>query len=208
MRTIYYNGAPIGELPSTGNDQADIAATREFLKARGLWKKPSKKQQMYGAAVGFEKTAAMLYGELQQRHAKPGWKGHDMVPFIVNTAFSIELLLKTIGEHHGKAPWGHDLLEVYRKLPATAKRDIDEGKATVPPDRFSPAAIRKTFPELLRPIAKAFEKWRYMWELADGDGMFHIDDALACQFVLHEVATKLLYPDWPGSYRVDGPLAG
>lgn len=205
-RTLILNGIAIGEVPDTGDVKADALATREFLETKGLWKPKPKSQQMYAVACSFHKTAAMLYERLDKRHTEPGWRGMDLVPFVVNTAFSLELFLKTIGEAHGKAPWGHDLLVIYKKLPAAARESIESASPQLAP-RYSPDGA-KPFHELIGPLAKSFERWRYSWELQDGAGMVNVLDAIAALYVLHDVATRSLFPGHSGPPEAGaGPLA-
>jgi|SRR6185369_15105071 len=159
---------------------------------------------MLGIAVSFNETAAALYERIQEslHDSRP------MIPFVVNSSFSIEVFLKTIGEVHGASLRGHDLLELYRQLPVLARQAI---QAAVPGlvGRYGIAPTRE-FESLLAGLSDAFVKWRYAWERPEGVGYFGVVEAIAALHVLHNVGHEMVWGgDWstrtkerpPGSRR-------
>lgn len=59
IRQITKDGIVIGEMPNTGNYDADARALKRWSKERGLWNPKSKAHQMYGVASGFMQTASV-----------------------------------------------------------------------------------------------------------------------------------------------------
>lgn len=151
---IFFNGEFMGTTPKTGDDALDIEATIQLLKDKGLYQPPSPVQTMFGQASSFADISARMFAQ--------GLSGKNVVPFVVNSAFALELYLKTLAKLHGVETWGHDLLKLFESLPEPAQ-----------------AAVEKTFPkcqwqcgistiydfrEALKEMAAAFEEWRYLYE--------------------------------------------
>ena len=124
--TLYLNGIVVGEVAVTGDREKDIEAMRRFLKDKGLYKEITLVQAMFRQAVSFATTAAYLY---ECDLLKPPRNGFSMAPFVVNSALSIELYLKTLGQIHNKSLRGHELLTLFDSLPAEACQVVE---ATIP----------------------------------------------------------------------------
>jgi hypothetical protein len=192
-KQVIFNGMPVGELPWTGDLETDWRATREWLEAhghtKGTWNKP---RMMHMVASGFMSTALDLFTQVRDREPSKG-APLAAVPCIVNLAFAIEVFLKIIAEVHGKTLWGHDLVKLYKALPPAGRSAIDEASPVLAP-RYSAASAGKPFRELLRPIATAFEQWRYTWDRSNEAKPVTFIDAIAVLYVVHTVATSLLWP--------------
>lgn len=100
-----------------------------------------------------------------------------MSPSIVCLAFSVELYMKDL---HvlltGKAPRGHNILKLYKKLPKPIRREIfaHESISQNPWATRGPVLLRERFSGNCRAyygfllqvkaISDGFEKWRYSYE--------------------------------------------
>jgi len=117
------------------------------------------------------------------------WNVHDLSPFVVNSAFSIELYLKTLAQHHGTVLKGHDLLKLLKAQPAAARADI---AAVLPACRleFPPVGNPELY-ECVSELADAFVRWRYLHEMKSASKV-HIDRAIFVTKVVHEACRKAL----------------
>jgi hypothetical protein len=156
--TILHDGG-IGEIDGTGDNAKDVAAVRDYLKSRGLRSEPSVVSTMLAAAKGFADTSSRLYREYVR--AKPPRVG-GFIPFVVNSAFSVELYLKTLGKLFGVDLRGHDLLELYEALPAAAREQIDLISAACAKNQGLPPDTK--YADCVQKHRRAFEEWRYLYE--------------------------------------------
>jgi len=60
-KEIILNGIVVGEYEATGDMEKDFHAVRAFLKEKGLHKKVSENDAMYGQANSFAETANSIY---------------------------------------------------------------------------------------------------------------------------------------------------
>ena len=120
-KTIYVNGIIVGEVGATGDLQKDLDATMKFLKDKGIHKEVTKVQAIFRQALSFASTAAHLY---EKDLTKAPRNGLSLAPFVVNSAFSIELYLKTLHELGGTPVRGHELLKLYDSLPDPTRQAI------------------------------------------------------------------------------------
>jgi hypothetical protein len=158
-RRLLLNGVYVGEIDVTGDHEQDTTAAIELLKQKGLHKEPTTVRNMFRQALSFATTAAYLH---KKDLSRSPWNGYSVAPFIVNSAFSIELYLKTLGKIYDKQMKGHDLLTLFDSLPIAAHQTID---AVLPAciKEFGPAGnvdLRTCISEL----ANAFIEWRYLYE--------------------------------------------
>lgn len=105
---------------------------------------------------------------------------------VVCLAFSLELYIKDLhvvlkaknkNEKRVKAPHGHNILELFRKLPSEAQQEIREYPAIqkliafysmqtpfyIPQDK-NEQPITDIFEQQIYKISDAFQKWRYSYE--------------------------------------------
>lgn len=183
-RDIIRNGVIVGRVAKTGTIADEVAAAHQLLKDKGLQSKTSRAQQMYEIACAFADTAAQLH--------KTGFRGgkqHHLavVPFVVNSAFSIEVFLKTLAYVHcveiGRV---HELSDLYKILPEQVKLDISAAL----PDAASQHGLSADidFSQILEGISDAFVKWRYIYERIDF-ATFGIPETIAAMMVLHRVCS-------------------
>lgn len=161
-------------------------AGRELLQGLGLWREPSRIRQMYTAACAFNEAAAAIYDRFNTAEKRRSPAPPPLAPFVVNCAFSMEMFRKTLGEANGtKVPFKHELLELHRQLPKTAKQAIEAALAEIGPRR----GVRgKRFAELIKGMDKAFERWRYLHEGGVVD-YFDFTESITALEVLHRVTT-------------------
>src|SRR5205807_587674 len=92
-KTLYLNNVIVGEVEQTGDVEKDIEIARDFLKSKGLHKEVTVLQAMFRQALSFANTAAYLHKhDLLRAPAN----ALSIAPFVVNSALSIELYLKTL----------------------------------------------------------------------------------------------------------------
>lgn len=180
-KEIFLNGVLVGEIEATGCYENDMDAVRTFLDERGLRKEIPICQAMFNGATSFANTAAYLYKRDLQRTPR---MGVSLVPFIVNTAFALELYLKALSQKHGITPKAtHELVKLYRSLPDKAHFEIE----TVTPK----CALERNFvdtPEVelcLKKVNNAFREWRYFYE-NERLGPVPIEPTIFVLQVLHE----------------------
>lgn len=155
------NGVIVGEAPATGDRDRDIEVMRQYLKDKGLHKEVTKVQAMFRQALSFSTTAAHLH---RQDLLEAPRNGLSLAPFVVNSAFAIELYLKTLHEIGGISIRGHELLELYDKLSDTT-RDVVIKHAL---EHASGYGVMLTtahqFRSFIAELNTTFVEWRYCYE--------------------------------------------
>jgi hypothetical protein len=177
---VKLNGIVVGTIPNTGDQMADAAAGQQLIKDLGLHKEISKAQLAMGQARAFADTAAQLY----ERGLKMGAiVPTTLVPFVVNSAFAIELYLKTLSEAHGLNTRGHVFVRIFDPLPGDTR---DRLEALAP--QFAQQYKANTFVNFRAALATlegAFVAWRYLYE-DNGPLTYDVPLAIAVLATLHE----------------------
>lgn len=190
-KAVYVNGILVGHVAATGEQQRDIEAIREFMRARGLGSPDNPFRAIQGQAGAFAAAAKAVY----ERYLRttPAGNGLMAVPFVVNSAFSIELYLKTLHEVHGTPQRGHHLLALYDALPPDTRASIERAAVTCAPRYFPPReAVRPfVFRDFMSAPDNSFVKWRYAHE-AGSTGMVQIQPTILVMVALHEVSQDML----------------
>lgn len=125
----------------------------------------SLEQAMFNQAFAFAKNSADLYEKGLKYVPRDG---HSLVPWVVNSAFSIEIYLKTIGQIHGKKMHGHELRILFDNLPSQAQEEILKAA----PKALASRGFHENF-DLLNELSKlnrAFIDWRYCYQMGTLDG--------------------------------------
>jgi hypothetical protein len=122
-------------------------------------------------------------------------------PAVVNLAFALELYFKDLhvvlrnkkgNKKKIKAPRGHNILELFRKLPPESQQEIRNYPAIqklvafystqtpfyIPTDKDK-HPITDTFEQQIFKISDAFEKWRYSYE----SGALKYEVSMALDFI-------------------------
>jgi hypothetical protein len=153
-------GGTLVEIDTTGDLETDHARVLQLLKDHGI-KRATRAQAMGMQAHSFATVAADIYRKDLQADPR---NLSSIAPFIVNSAFSIELHLKTLGQIHNKPLKGHELLVLYDALPPDAYHSID---------KVLPDCIKKYGPTsgadvrtCISGLNDAYREWRYYFELA------------------------------------------
>ena len=155
------NGQLIGQYISTGDTDLDLPIARARMRELGidvnelpLW------MHIRQQAIYFQDTCALLWQTELNR--LPPRRPFTLIPYVVNTAFCIELYLKALALKHGKKLRGHELLELYDDLPVEASADID---ASIP-DALKDAPIdgAPNVAEFMSVMNDVFVHWRYAYE--------------------------------------------
>ena len=158
LRQVYFNGQLVGEVPNTGDHEVDLAASEKLLRDRGLLRGVTPAQATFQQAYSFAKLSSQIYREHLTKVPRGGFA---VAPFIVNSAFAIELYLKTIAQLHGSALRGHDLLELYDALPSSALAEIERTLSEVVTSDIKDII---DFRAALGKMRSTFVEWRYVHE--------------------------------------------
>jgi hypothetical protein len=159
-KKLYAQGVFVCEYESTGDDAKDIGVTRAILKERGLHRESTAGQAIYSQAHSFATVAAKIYKE--DLTGTPVRNGRLLPPFVVNSAFSIELYLKALAKLHGATLRGHDLAKLFDALPETARAVIKQ----MQPQSATKWNISTEIDlrQVLFALKDAFVHWRYSFE--------------------------------------------
>lgn len=160
VKTVLYNGKPVGTYIATGNREQELEASRAVLLEAGIDLNAGKAAQL--TALG----QARSFGVVTKLIVDAGFKSHpwnpDLVaPLVVNASFCIEVFLKALGKLVGKDLRGHQLNALFDALPMEQQDAIQkEFDNRLPIHRLPPSALR----DELASMSKAFEQWRYLYE--------------------------------------------
>lgn len=187
-KTLYVNGLIVGEVPATGDHDKDIEVMRQFLRDKGLHREVTKVQAMFRQAISFSTTAAHLY---RQDLSKAPRNGLSIAPFVVNSAFSIELYLKTLHELQSTSPGKeHHLLKLYDGL-TVATRDVVVRHALADGASYG---VRLTTADQFRgfmdELDSAFVDWRYCHESGNASRIT-IQPTILVMKAVHEACREL-----------------
>jgi hypothetical protein len=187
MKTIYVNGVVVGEIPATGSRDGDMAAMRQFLKDKGLHREVTKVQAMFGQALSFATTAAHLH---ERDLLKAPRNGLSIAPFVVNSAFAIELYLKTLHELGGTSIRGHELLELYDRL-SDATRAVVVKHALLNATGYGVTlTTADQFRSFVAELNNSFVDWRYCYETGK-TGTVTIQPTIVVMKAVHEACKEL-----------------
>jgi hypothetical protein len=186
VRTVYFNGEIVGEIPITGNDDEDLAASRRLLESKGLNQKMSLEQVMYNQAFAFAKTSAQLYDQGLKRVPRDG---QLVIPWIVNSAFAIEIYLKTLGQMSGRPSRGHNISDLYSGLPDDARASILAEIPNALRDRKFTSEFDIT--AVISALNKAFVEWRYHYEVQRLPAI-PIEATIVLMKAIHQVCAEKL----------------
>ena len=181
---LVFNGIVVGEIEHTGDPKTDADVAMRFLKDNGLYKEISPLKTLFRQALSFNTTAVYLNSRGMTRSP---WDGYLVAPFVVNSAFSIELYLKALGQAHGETMRGHDLIELLDKLPAAAHQAIDDVLPMCIAERGPAGAV--DFRTCVGELKNAFVDWRYLHEKTHTD-VIHIDRVIFAMKVVDEACRK------------------
>jgi hypothetical protein len=189
MKTLSVNGIAVGEVSMTGDVHKDVEIARAFLKARNLLPAVSPARATLGQALAFATTAHAVHDTFLK--TSPARNGMVSPPFVVNSAFSIELYLKALHLLQGApSPWGHRLLDLFDTLHPDMRQKIQDGAREFGPDylprEFAGIDIR-TF---IGDLDNAFVEWRYAHE-GGITGVVHVYPTIFVMKVLHEVSQRI-----------------
>lgn len=186
-KTLYVNGVIVGEVEATGDFQKDMELARDFLKSKGLHKEVTITQAMFRQALSFATTAAYIH---QRDLLKAPANGLSVVPFVVNSAFSIELYLKTLLTLHSIAARGHSLLSLYDTLPEGARRVMFDAAKRHAHDYQVEVSTEAQFRGFVAELDTAFVEWRYCYEKGH-TGLINIWPTILVMKAAHEACKKL-----------------
>jgi hypothetical protein len=191
-KTVKVNGVIVGEYLGSDDYFEDVAAAREFLRQKGVWKAPSLPQTIYGQASAFAYVANETYKELMRREPD---RPIVAAPFIVNAAFCVELFLKSLHAVNGQTRRGHKLVPLFDALPEARRAELGADA-----QRFAPAhgevAGSVDFRALLTMLNDTFRKWRYVYEETHA-GPIHLQQTILVMETCHEVCKRTVFPS-PG----------
>ncbi|MAF02124.1 MULTISPECIES: hypothetical protein [unclassified Herbaspirillum] len=185
-RAVYLNGHLVGEVREGLDHKEDVELGRQLLIEKGLYKKVSLERAMFNQATAFAATSSMLY---YQKLAHLPRDGQAITPWVVNTAFSIEVYLKTVGCLFGINTRGHKLLRIFEQLPDAAKRLIL--RAVEPAAKSWKVKEKVDVVRTLSGLNDAFVQWRYHYEVSELNEIY-IVPAIVLAGALHNVCQEVL----------------
>ena len=160
-KDLMLNGKVVGQYISTGDTEKDVHIAQAKLRELG-YNTPDLPLWMHirQQALYFQDTCALLWHTELSR--PPPRRPFTLIPYVVNTAFCIELYLKALALKHGKKLRGHELLELYSDLPPQAHDDV---QASIP-DALKNALVEGPVDvvQFITTMNDVFVKWRYAYE--------------------------------------------
>jgi hypothetical protein len=157
---VFFDGKFVGEVPETGDREANLKAMSALLRARGAPAPLTRSQAAFRQASAFAINAQHLFNA--GLVGVPPRNPMNVIPFAVNAAFAVELYLKTLGFVHGRKLHGHNLLSLLDDLPAEAKDQLRLEIARAPATEGI-----KDFDGFRTEVARVrhvFKEWRYLHE--------------------------------------------
>jgi HEPN domain-containing protein len=161
----------------------------------------------FGAGQAYLRSIEPIYAQLQARVRERNNGGTrpmtenpgEIAPLVSAIAFAIELLLKVLQiQERGAASRGHDLGELWKPLSEETKRNIERRypasldawiqkhelpfiliNASGNPNPSFDGAPATTCADALARLGRAFEHWRYMYELMLNGGTLYFNFAEA-----------------------------
>lgn len=184
IKDVYLNGKLIGAVPMSGDDKLDQERVVQLLKDKGLYRETTAIQAIYQQAISFATTSSYLY---QRDLVKVPRNGLSVAPFVVNSAFAIELYIKTLGKIFNTPLHGHDLLELFDSLPVEAHSALRQhfSKARWPSEISTLEDYRKAIEQM----RNAFVEWRYLHENQEANEV-QIPPMIFVMEVLHETCNS------------------
>lgn len=160
MRKVYKNGILVGEHPDKGNNAANTEAAKQLLIEKGLYENISLTRSMWNQARSFADVSAAIYNEDLKQSP---FNGRRIAPFVVNSAFAIEIYIKTLSKIHGHSLTGHGLRKLYDTLPVDAKEKINAAIPAAEKNRgLNPGNVDLL--GVLDKLNSVFVDWRYIYE--------------------------------------------
>ncbi|WP_343649462.1 hypothetical protein [Stenotrophomonas sp.] len=157
-RDLLVDGKVVGWIDATGDEDKDLELARAKIRELGLERPPLPRWKIIRQqAMDFRDACGLVMRyDLGER---PPERRPLSVPYVVNTAFCLELYLKALSLRHGNEQWGHDLLSLYDRLPKAAKAAIESSI----PDAQSEAHYTRPVDvrRLLTLVKDNFSQWRY-----------------------------------------------
>ncbi len=184
-KTLKVNGVIVGEVEvPEGDIQGEVAAFQQFLRQKGLKREVTPLQAIFRQALCFATTARHLYDGLNGPARSPV----NAIPFVVNSAFCVELYLKTLHEVQGQRPRGHRLLTLFDKLPTAVRAAVLEAGIRYQNERGIRDLSAAGFRQFIADLDDAFTRWRYCHEVASPDtGVVHIEPSILVIRALDQV---------------------
>ena len=164
-KRLHHNGVYICDFDATGDNMRDVEIVNRLLAERGLDHVPTLERAMFNQANSFANVSADIYANHLMKQPP---NGAAMSPFVVNTAFAIELFLKTLAMQHGKKLHGHEINKLFKKLPGAARDQIDRQLSQLLSTSQWAGTIKtmRDLQDVLDEIDTAFVDWRYFHENA------------------------------------------
>lgn len=186
---VRVDGQLVGTIVSTGDYAQDFALMIALRETKGFpIKEVPKWMAMRQQAVDFAEVAHELWKN-HLRVMPEGKRPFAVVPYVMNSAFAIELYLKALSLKHGvKQPRIHQLKKLWNSQPPLARIaiaiSIDEAK------KHCRLSAEPEIDIWLTELNEAFQEWRYSFDYEpikvtmDGIRFLHVLLYLACRVPL------------------------
>ncbi|MEN0679083.1 hypothetical protein [Plesiomonas shigelloides] len=184
-KQVIFQGKVIGTIPDCESFEESAALVDELITKKGLHNDLSKEKAIFNQAVSFGKVVMNIY------HSGLSSKPWDLLiipPFVVNSAFCVEMYLKCLLEMNGEMKSVHSLILLFDRLPQKVKLLINEKMAEMVSE--FPFGSNGDFRQRLSVISNAFVNWRYIYE--SESGTINVQDVILIMRVLDCIARSEL----------------
>lgn len=163
-RDVLLDGKIVGWFESTGDEEKDLVLARAKIRESGLEHSPLPRWMLIRQqAMDFRDACGLIMN--YDLGTRPPDRRPLSIPYVVNTAFCLELYLKALSLRHGNEQRGHDLLKLYDRLPKAARVAIASKIADAQQEAHYPGPVDVR--ALLAVIKDNFSQWRYAHEYSE-----------------------------------------
>jgi len=185
-KSLKLDGVLVGEYLGSDDQDEDIEAARDMLRAKGLYNPPSLSSAMLGQANAFAYVAYAACLDLMKNRGP--LKPIPAAPFVVNAAFSVELYLKTLHVvTTGSNAHAHKLLDLYDSLPDTRQTELQDQAVQVAAEHGEGPQVQLR--TLMTMLNDAFVRWRYVYELPRS-GIIHLQQTILVMHACRDVCER------------------
>jgi len=190
-KRLFANGKFVCEYDAQPTPMEEIHLCHRLLREHGIETPATTEEQaIFRQASSFSTVAAKIYASDLAGPAPRD--GMVAVPFVVNAVFALELYLKAVSKLHDTSLRGHDLVDLFDKLPSSATNEIAAQLASAATSSRWKCGIATLdqFRESLSEMRNAFAEWRYLHEKDPEGSSVSIPPLIFAMETLHSVCAN------------------